>query len=89
MADYDSIDISGGDIQCFRPGASVAATTSLNLSNVAVFMLGTAASISYGTGDFSDSFPLPAGMAIRPPKDATTLTISPAATVAYMRKEKK
>jgi hypothetical protein len=52
-------------------------------------MLGTAASINYDTDDFSDPFPLPAGMAIRPPKDASTLTISPASTVAYMRKEKK
>jgi len=89
MSSYDSIDVPGGEMQCFRPGVSTAAVTTLDLKNVDAFALGSDADISYDAGSqLITPFPLSKNVPIRPPLDAKTLTISVATKVAYMRKIK-
>lgn len=88
MADYDSIDIAGGDMQCTREGGSYAASLTHTLDNVALWIPDTDCTYSYDTGDFDVAVNVKAGTPKRPPKDATTLTLSPSTAIAYMREVK-
>lgn len=87
MSDYDDIDIAGGDMQCPREGGSYPASTTHPLDNVVEWTASTDCTYSYDNGDFQVPINIQAGVPKRPPKDATTLTLSPATAIAYMRKK--
>ena len=89
MSDYDSLDIAGGDAQCMADGGSNVATTSHDLTNIRFWLPDTDCIYSYNTGDFDTAINITAGTPKRVPTGATTLTLSPATAIAYMRINKE